>query len=69
MTISYNGTVIEGLKDQAKMANILITYIDATGWETFVQRLIIYPQLEDSITDEGSEQSFDEQETPELTPD
>ena len=68
MTISYNGTVIEGLKDQVKMADILITYMNATSWETFVQRVIIYPQLEDSITDEGSEQSFDEQETPELTP-
>ena len=59
MKIFYNGAVIEGLKNQAKMADILITYIDAISWETFVQRVLIYPQLEESLTVEGSEQSFD----------
>ena len=58
MTISYNGTVIEGLlKGQAKMVDIHITYTDSIGWETFVQRVIIIPQFEETITDEGSDQS------------
>lgn len=36
MKISYNGTVIEGISDRVKMIDLLITYIDANGWETFV---------------------------------